>query len=190
MVPWSLLHTARMNPAYGECPAWAHLVAHAVVPLQPPPRHPVARCSMRHRHDDHEGIPPPVAAPTSANTIVAVASVAPARRRRLGGLPAPAFVPTLARPRFPLPRRKRKQRPVFGTIFGDSLIAPQRTYTTVGVAGLQGRLQQPLPRRSPVCNAPAYNGGSFRSVRTAVVDDAKHRLRVWGAPVSRDTSAL
>lgn len=141
---------------------------------------------------------PVQAAPTSASTIVAVASVAP-QTDAVSVSPAPASSHNVLAPtrRFRYHGGRGSSDPVFGTISVIIFIGlcvwnvyNRRRRSRIA----QGRLQQ---------NPPAYGGpagpqygavtphlqrrGFFRSASDALpaerrwhIDDAKHRLRVWG----------
>ena len=126
---------------------------------------------------------PVQAAPTSANTIVAVASVAP-QTDAVSGSPAPASSHNVLAPtrRFRYHGGRGSSDPVFGTISVIIFIGlcvwnvyNRRRRSRIA----QGRLQQ---------NPPAYGGPAgpqYGAVtpteRRWHIDDAKHRLRVWGS---------
>ena len=121
---------------------------------------------------------PVQAAPTPANTIVAVASVAP-QTDAVSGSPAPASSHNVLAPtrRFRYHGGRGSSDPVFGTISVIIFIGlcvwnvyNRRRRSRIA----QGRLQQ---------NPPAYGGPAgpqYGAVAPTYIDDAKHRLRVWG----------
>lgn len=136
---------------------------------------------------------PVQAAPTSASTIVAVASVAP-QTDAVSVSPAPASSHNVLAPtrRFRYHGGRGSSDPVFGTISVIIFIGlcvwnvyNRRRRSRIA----QGRLQQNPPAyggpAGPQYGAvtPTYNGGvssGAQAIRRWHIDDAKHRLRVWG----------